>query len=326
MNKIHTITLLALLLTFAACETTVDIPLPPHEKRIVVNSLLEADKEIEVYVSRSYAPTEVLNAEEIMLPDATVELLQNNVVISTLAYIDTAIQDWFGAEGDSIRLGKFVAEGIIAQVGETYTLRISHPDFPTATATATTPPNVRFITGEFIKEAGRKVYEDGYTEIQSLFRMTIKDTVLFDNFYKLENLSFTTTDFFGGGEDSVLIEIWNINGEAELAVDGSFESNSNFVSDETFNGQEKTIDFLITMPMFSAGNDLITDYDIFGFEGTISTSFKPYKNYIEKIDLQRNSQGGIDFLPSEPVVVDSNVENGYGFFGGSTQTRFSVVF
>lgn len=325
MKNSYKIILLIALIAFSACETTVDIPLPPHEKRIVVNSLLEADKEIEVYVSQSYGPTEDLNAEEVMLPDATVELLQDNAVISTLAYRDTTIEDWLG-DGSMIKLGKFVAEGIIARAGETYTLRVAHPDYPTVTATATAPPKVRVITGEFVREAARKVYEDGYTEIQSFFRVTIKDTAAFDNFYKLESLSITTTDFFGGGQDTVQLEIWSIEGEAMLTGDGSYESNSRFVSDESFNGQEQVIDFLITLPSYYINNQQVMDYDIFGFEGRISTSFKTYKNYIEKIELQRNNQGGIGFLPSEPVVVDSNVENGYGIFGGSTQTRFKVVF
>lgn len=325
MKKIHLISIIALLLVFAACETTVDIPLPPHEKRIVINSLLEDGREISVYVSQSYGPTEDLSAEEVMLPDAQVELLQNGSLISTLVYRDTTVEEpWFTFERDSLTLGKFVAEGIIARAGETYTLRVSHPDYPTATATATTPPKVRFIKGEIIKEAGRKVYEDGSTEIQSFFRMTIRDTAAFDNFYKLERVSFTTIDFFG--TDTVSMDIWRIRGEAMLASDGSYESSSDFVSDETFNGQEKVIDFLVTMPYFLDDNGQPNEYEIFGFEGVVSTSFETYKNYIEKLTLQRNSQGGIGFLPSEPVIVDSNVENGYGIFGGSTRTYFRVVF
>lgn len=259
-----------------------------------------------------------------MLPDATVELFKDGELISNFVYRDTTVEDW--RTGGTLQIGKFVAEGFFAKAGETYELKVSHPDYPSASATATTPPKVRFIKGEFVLDAGRKVYEDGYTEQQSLFRLTIKDTAAFDNFYKLESLFFTSLDLFGPGEDTVLMQVYNLQGEAMLAGDGSLESTSRFVSDETFSGQEKTIDFLVSMPYIFINNTPVIDYDIFGFEGVVSTSFKPYKNYIEKLELQRSSQDGIGFLPSEPVVVDSNIENGYGMWGGSTRTAFKVKF
>ncbi len=323
MKKIHFISILVFVLALGACQTTVDIPLPPHEKRIVINGQLEAEKEIELYISQSYGPTEDLDASEVMLPDAKVELLKDGQLISTLVYRDTTAEDVFG--GGMITLGKFVAEGIIGHAGETYSLRVSHPDYPTATSTATIPPVPRIISAELVKEAARKVYEDGYTEIQSLLRVTLRDTAAFSNFYKLEHLQFKTLDFWQG-TDTVIQWAYDLGGEAILGSDGAYTSESAFVSDEAFNGQEKTISFLCQLPNYYVNNQPVTDFEIFEMELIVSASGEAYKNYIEKLQLQRDNQGGIGFLPSEPVIVDSNVENGYGMWGGVTQARFKVVF
>ena len=158
--------LVAVLVLAVGCDFTpvLDIPLPDHEKRIVMHAVLIADSTVSARVGVSENPYTNRDAEQYeesrrLLATATVELVQNGQVVEMLTralcvdYIDQP-EPYPGENPfqDDERCGPFISE-TQTLAGSMYTLRARMEGLPEATATVTIPQRVEVSDVEAVGES-----------------------------------------------------------------------------------------------------------------------------------------------------------------------------
>ena len=81
----------SIILLLASCDdlqTVIDIDLPLHESKLVINSSNQLGKPFRAYVSHSIDPLSNDNFE--FYSDASVVLFENDILIDTLVFVDSA--------------------------------------------------------------------------------------------------------------------------------------------------------------------------------------------------------------------------------------------
>ena len=159
----------------ASCEQVVNIPLPEHEPRLVINAGLEGFQAMDVYLSRSYGTLSDINfddPEALLVPDAQVEIHSQGQIFP-LAYRDTMIETWIG---DSTKLGKYTSETFSYAYGQAIEIRATHPDYPDV-RTQITVPYPAHILGVELEQNVIRVIDPEYEEAryQSLLHLDIMD-------------------------------------------------------------------------------------------------------------------------------------------------------
>jgi hypothetical protein len=109
-------------LALVACETVVDVPPPDHDPKLVAQSFFSTDSLWVVRVTHTVPFTASIPPG--VVDSATVEILRGNQVIAQPALSDS---------------GTYVATGPGAREGESYTLRVDAPGFPSLEGTDTLP-------------------------------------------------------------------------------------------------------------------------------------------------------------------------------------------
>jgi hypothetical protein len=98
-------------------QTVIDVDLPPHEPKLVVNSVNEVGEKWKAYVSVSQAP--LSTTKFVFLSDAKVLLMDNQNVVDTLNY--NASKNRYESD-------------LIVQQGTNLDIRVSHPMYNTLDA------------------------------------------------------------------------------------------------------------------------------------------------------------------------------------------------
>lgn len=109
-----------IVISFVSCEnmqTVIDVDLPPHEPKLVVNSVNEVGEKWKAYVSVSQAP--LSTTKFVFLSDAKVLLMDNQNVVDTLNY--NASKNRYESD-------------LIVQQGTNLDIRVSHPMYNTLDA------------------------------------------------------------------------------------------------------------------------------------------------------------------------------------------------
>ena len=109
-----------IVISFVSCEnmqTVIDVDLPPHEPKLVVNSVNEVGEKWKAYVSVSQAPLSTTKFG--FLSDAKVLLMDNQNVVDTLNY--NASKNRYESD-------------LIVQQGTNLDIRVSHPMYNTLDA------------------------------------------------------------------------------------------------------------------------------------------------------------------------------------------------
>ncbi|RMG55928.1 MAG: DUF4249 family protein [Bacteroidetes bacterium] len=318
--RISLFLILTALTGLLACEQIVEEPLPPHTPRLVVFAFWEAGQPLDAYVSRSYGALEDLTAEEVLIRDATVSLEIDGQPIP-LTYRDTTYEPWPGF-GQTFYTGKYEAERD-AEADKIYTLRVSHPDYESVQATAVVPrpPVVRRAWIE--RDVFRTVDPLGNDQgSQSLLHVEVEDPAGVGDYYEVRDVDLWYE--YPGFRPGLQRETLYVPGEAVIASEGGYAPGSRAIPDTDFDGQSGTLTFLISLPSAYDEPAMQDSLVIQSLVMTVRTFGATYAGYLEKLDLQRETQnGGLNFFPAEAVVVPSNVEDGYGIVAGISAHRDS---
>ncbi len=299
-NMKNTSNLLAFLLIFASCEKVLDINIPVKEGRIVVNSVLNPDSNIQVNVSKS------------------LHILDNMEV----KWMDNAKVSISGLDGDP---GAFIYQGngtyeLAAQPapGKEYTIKVAVDGLETATAKQRVPAPVlihSIDTLEYLHEG-----ENRYR-----FTVTFKDPPSVANYYKVNLVANRV--FYGEwneekGEPEIYHEQDNIFIESDdpvaQGIDTWFHQDGMVFSDDIFNG--KTYQFT-----FNTGSWSLFNYGIDSnlVHVQFSTLSEDYFLYLTSFNKYMEAK---DNPLAEPVSVYNNIENGYGILGGYSRDEDTLLF
>lgn len=311
------------LLGLTACVSDLDIPLPAHQERLVVQSRLVAGEPAYVYLTHSYAIDAAVTLDELLVRDATVEIWTDGARLETLTYRDTVYATFDSANN---RSGRYASDFVV-EAGRRYELRITHPDYPAVRAEALVPAMPEVLGFEVIRDT--IVLEEtigDFIRIQSMLRPTVQDPAGVANFYDFEALiAYRDTTNEIPINDTFFQSLF-LERNLGFDVDGNLVGDQNPVSDSTFDGMVHTFDLLTILPdgcCFFVENSFdlsqLPRAEIFYIDLRIRAVEPAISQYLRQLRLQRNSNlDGIAsaILPSEPVTVGGNIEGGEGFFAG----------
>lgn len=288
-----------IVISFVSCEnmqTVIDVDLPPHEPKLVVNSVNEVGEKWKAYVSVSQAP--LSTTKFVFLSDAKVLLMDNQNVVDTLNY--NASKNRYESD-------------LIVQQGTNLDIRVSHPMYNTLDASLYPFQKV------MLKSVGEL---QSVTNDNTSLKFTIDDPQS-ANYYMINLKAYYSQD------DVDTSDIWdNYYSEKEKIYfdsddpslnQGQFSRGKVLFDDKLFDGTTKEFSiFFNSYYAIDADSILLNLW---------SVDYAFYNYFTTKIT--QSNTGDNPIFNSEPVNVynsflDGNDEiQGYGVFAVSS--RDSVI-
>lgn len=293
MNRLaHLIcTLLAASIFFTSCEKSIDVNLPPYSRLLTVSSLAEPDQQFQVYVGHTASIQDKRFSPTLLVTDATVKLLVNDVFTENLTF-DSGI----GYSGTTT-----------IQAGQKYTVQVSAPSYTAVSASAVAPAAVPISSIVYTPQARI----DGSGNQQDAVTIRFADPPTANDYYilKLFGPGDQNNGFYGNNFCiySVDASIETLSSEI-IDANTCLDNTGIFLRDELFNGKEKELKIYASsfnmQPFF---NGIDSSYATIQLLHVTEDYFKHYKSYKLAADANGNPF-------AEPVNVYGNVQNGVGMF------------
>jgi Domain of unknown function (DUF4249) len=340
---------LSLLIPFFACNEDsfspiVEIDIPEHKSRLVVRADWVAGSDsLAVFISKSKGvldknkanfsetfsywngkdSTKVVQEYYDTIPNTKVELLKNGQLLGTIPY---------SKKGYHVAKGLFKLDTIS---GTSYTIRVSAPNFETAEASQKVQGSFKILRGGYRRDAAVSRDEsDPFSTPRKGDELTfeLEDNGSDENYYTLSsplNYSYYNTRGLSVTiTKDTLKKQYNSVGYLNN-IDPNMEDG--FLPDRTFNGKNYLWRFWLEPNLIFYVNDPNTGGRY--LEGKIkkgdkiSTSIlsvsKDYILFLKTLDLAYSAQDNPFF--TEPVILHTNVKNGYGIFTISSKKSATFV-
>ena len=338
MKNILRLCAFLLLLSMISCDEDkfspiVEIDIPPHTPRLVIRADWSAGSDsLAVFVTKSRGvldktPTNFnqtytywngrdtvksVNEYYDTVPNAKVELLRNGQLLGVIPYFN---------KGYHYAKGLFKLDTIS---GITYTIRVSASGFETVEASQKIQNKFTILRGGY--RANGAVFTDPFDPFSSPEKgdeltLELQDNGNDENYYSAESLngnnrgssSISVSRDSAGKTYTTQTYLRNID---PIMEDG-------FLPDRTFNGKNYVWRFWLQP------NNYFYDRTGKGFQSKLKSgdrvlmrvrsASKDFVLFLKTLDLARDAQDNPFF--TEPVILHSNVKNGYGIFTiGSLQT------
>ena len=292
---IESAALLGLVLMVGACETSVNIEFPTHAPLIMINSFFWPDAEFELYLGEAVS---LATGEDNIrcIEDGTVELWEGDQKIETLPHV-----------GDCL----YRSASNRPVPGVAYTIRASAPGYQGVEATDTSPRPVPTVFKYDVKGGGPGIGRIDVTitltdptDIQNWYRIMV--------FYRYEdeegNIWFDAPRF-KTDDEAIIAENQDF---LDIDENGGFETV--FFTDTRIPPGDHRIHIEVPVPW----DGRFASVDLVVFMDGISKHFYDYGTTYR---IQRQI-GDNPF--AEPVQVTTNVEHGFGIFGGFNRRRLDV--
>ena len=275
-------------LFLSACIQPVDIELPVHESKLVVNSFLSYGDSIKVHVSKSMGQTENLPR---YLSDAT-------VVVKTGSLSDTLL---FGKDG-------WFYSKWIAMPNTIYQFDVSTKEFEKVSAQDTVPEPVDFNLENFIARTTVDDMGNFFSSVDIVIDDDMKDSKFYEIYYKNhERVRRVDVSINGSGIRSQTQEI------VEQVDDKTM--GTLLFSNEPFQGKNELR--LNVKYVYSNNIDSVAIW-----VRTLSAEYYKYKKSARKHSwgqITDDIWGGYDIYP-----LYSNIDNAYGVVAAYSETQKSI--
>ncbi|WP_187632160.1 DUF4249 domain-containing protein [Hymenobacter lutimineralis] len=318
---------LAALLGLASCETTVDIPAPEHTPRLALSYVLSNQQPDSLYwqtyphrlltVSVSQSN---FNTKPVRQPvNAVVELLDANGQVveqfrGRYRYYNPTTQD-------SLDAYYVPRNGFAGQPGQRYTLRATLPGLETAESTMALPAPATISEASFV----RRTTDQGEYAFAGRLTVNVPDNGATADYYLATARVLDANGRFWGplGPD------YRDEDENDSGVDverfrlsASYNSRPEVYADLNVNG--RTIVLGQNVQGYFTGGYNPTNPGIPApafVEVTISTITREAYDFYQSVQRYEESYGN-PF--AEPAPLASNVQKGYGLFGGATDVMYRI--
>jgi hypothetical protein len=310
----------AILLIFAVgCETTEKIDeFPLRPSKLVVNSYFTADSAWAVQVSKSLSVLD--NADIKFINDASITIYENDVWLDTLNASDGG--------------GWYYSDRTRPSAGKKYSIEVTTPKFEnTVTAEEILPEavpitdvKISIIDSSFYRnswiEGNGKLVEEINGNVEGTIDITFSDPAGINNYYQISAFSYYTyIDYIFDPENPETMDsiIYYNKEEVRFSTDDPVADNADnyisklYFSDDIIDGQ----DYQLKLEF----DTWINSYDKEYYVELISMNKAGYL-YRKSVKEYLNSSGD-PF--SEPVLIYSNIENGFGIFAGYSTVYDSVM-
>ncbi|MEM6802936.1 MAG: DUF4249 family protein [Bacteroidota bacterium] len=336
MNKFIALIFISALIV-SACQRDLDIPLPEHEPRLTLYTFLEEGKPIDLYVLKSFGILDKVEAKDLVVEDAKVELYKNGDLLDVLQYKDTSykdtintfydpVADTFIYVTDFLTGAKYFPSKTLdsPMAGETYKFVVSHPTLGTAEGETTIPKKIGYATVSLFKDSLSFVDSYGDRTNWTALDLAVNDPIgLGDHYNFIVGVDYIDEAF---DPDRQIQREWYWPGQEILSdPDGYTYVRNQPKSDEDFDGGQGQMYWWFTLPRSWRVESERPEYKKILIKG-ISMS-AAYARFQDKLNLQVNSRlFGIEnaFVPSESVVIPSNVEGGYGVIASYNVSDYTI--
>lgn len=294
-----------ILLVATSCETTEkidDFPLRPS--KLVVNSYFSADSVWAIQVSKSLSVLD--NADLQMVNNVSIDVFKNDELIDTIR----------GPGQD----GWYRSDLSLPEAGENYSINVSTPDFSSVIYAEDIAPepvpiskvsftliDSSFYYDHYLTETGDEYYTRIYGMVEGRFNITISDPAAMENYYQLSLYAYNEGYYYH--EDSIISyrekrQIYFTTNDPVAGDNDDSHRSSLLFSDDIFNGQNYQLKVAIIDHNATLDKEYVIELLSFTRAGYL---------YRRSVEDYRNSKGD-PF--SEPVLIYSNIENGFGIFAG----------
>lgn len=270
---------LVFLIIIQACTKIVDIDLPEHDEKIIVNSFFTDGRPIKVHLTKSIS---VLEDSIPLCENAFIQLLENNTVIDTLN-----------------RSGDYYYSDIIPEVAKEYSMIISIPGMDSVICRDIIPEKTNLQSCVLTKSV--MTDEDGF--VINELQLNFQDFAGPD-FYEVELTAETIVTEYK-------MEIWFMkNSDPIITSTGLLDYNPKTLifSDKMFDGKSCSV------KVYYAIQSGEPDYRLKVIFRSVSESYFRYKEkqFAYLFTLETDIFSGM----SEPIQLYSNIIGGYGIFAG----------
>jgi len=312
MKKVSTLIIICFF--FNACETALDIELPSIESKLVINSYLITGEYWDnrnqfLLVSNSIPGMGTL--DDFIYTDSIPVLDFADAVINEINHQDNTIIKEHPLEFTT-NCYCYTNQEFTPIENSTYELHVQVAGYPEIKSKETMPSKPEYIIEDFqLHNNIDKSEEDELCE----FQLTIQDMPNQKNYYKLRVIIVNTFDeksrscTYEVNDPSFLIPINRHN-----SSDTYFKGKNGYFTDELFEGEERSLFVKVDKPQGS--------YDHFYIEVT-SYSENLYNFNLTRKEQRRDSNNFL--FNSEAIFIDSNIDGGYGIFGGRARSRRAYI-
>jgi len=283
--KMLSVILIAVLFIFSCAKKEDIVDFPVKDKTLVLNCYFAPDSTWIFYISKSLSVID--NAELSYVTNAKLVLKEEGVVKATITNAN------FGEY--------YTYDGLNPQVGKKYEVEVSHPDYPTISASDILPSPVKLdvVKSRIIDS---NLYYDSWLnkyvgEINANLTIAVNDPKGEENYYRFYMFYLDT---FDGQIYRTELYAYETNNPV---VENTYNSGLLF-TDYLFDGTKYEISFKIQDYGYYTGKPYF-----FVLESMSRATYLYEKSHFMYLDMSGNPL-------SEPVQVFNNIKNGYGIFGG----------
>ena len=283
------------------CETALEIEIPSIQSKLVINSYITPGKNglenFSAHVSNSIEG--MGSSDQCIYTDSVPAINNATATIQELNTPNNSIINQYELEFSN-NCYCYNNREFIPKENTTYRLVVSTNNHPEITALETTPNNFNYtienfnLSGKLDSVARHKLCD---------LNIKIEDTPNQNNYYRLKIVAVL--------DDSIKSCIYKVQDPSFLIPINRYGSNNNYYegrggyfTDELFEGQEKDFFVEVDKPegAFSHFYIEITSYseNLYNFNLTRREQNRDNNNFI---------------FNSEPIFINSNINEGYGIFG-----------
>ena len=283
--------------------------MPPHDPVLVLNGLLDTETNVKVVISHSVDAFS--NNVPSFIRNANVTLWQDDLFIDSLKADMTDLvyvfYDSDNSELDSLPM-YYYKSNFTPQKNQTYTVEVSHPDYPSVYASTYVPEDMVVYDIDI---------DTTLTDERIGLTFSFDDNAYQENYYRLK--LFSSCKKVWEDYDGYIQEIDFRGDVVFMSNDLSFPSNVRpfdlmegsysfygdrvVFSDALFNGQKKTITIDVETELKYADCDTI----MIRFSTFSDDTYSYYNSLID-----HSGKGELGLFGGEVIPVYSNVENGLG--------------
>ncbi len=299
---------LFIIILAVSCERDIDVDVPPQTTKLVVNGLTRVNTAFRVSISKTAGILDTASPATYKVTNALVQLYENNILKDTFVY-----------EASSNTY--LVKRNTRPQAGNTYKLTAAATDFTAILAETVTPAPTSFGITKRIN-----VKKDGNGNYLDEVKITFTDDASTANYYLIKirrPLSSGGSPAINYGGIYCMHSSDKDIGRRSNGDPTDFENCINqefFMADKNFNGQVKEILLFIQHnqlePMLYPSNNRYYKPVI-----ELHTITYDHYKYRKSYDAYRDAE---DNPFAEPVLVFSNVKNGYGVFSTFDLVRDTI--
>ncbi len=302
MKKIILLGVIITTILLAGCVKILNDELKSKETKLVLNAAISPDSMYTVNVSHTFNIFEDESENNLPFIDsAAVQLFEDGSFVSNL---------------QNTGAGYYINPGFFPQTGKEYKVEVSYGSYPSIESTASIPKVVPIKNFDTLTIQTTDEYEGNH--LQFVGNLTYDDPPGEANFYQL-SCRIIYVDF---NDETHEYEQYIRPTEKNQRFFDGYSIDGLLWSDKLTDGKEVSFEF-IYFDSYEYGKKAILYQEQGQFIFYFKSISKAYYTYLKSMHVYSES-GGSDNPFSEPVVIYSNVKNGYGIMGGYNQDTTSI--